>query len=284
MRLVRYGELGAETPAILDENGVIRDASTLVPDWVGKFLDPTTLNHLESTVDLAALPVVDPAVRLGAPISGVGKFLGIGLNYADHAKETGMEPPAEPIVFHKALSAICGPNDDLEIPRGATHTDWEAEVAVVIGKRAKYVSESDAHQHIAGYMGCIDVSERAFQLRRCGQFTKGKSHDGFGSLGPFMAMPRDVTDVHNVALKLSVDGVTRQDGSSSSMIFQIPFLVSYLSQFMTLLPGDVITTGTPPGVGAGIKPTPVFLTADQTIVMEIGELGTQTRRTVPANM
>ncbi|WP_136684190.1 fumarylacetoacetate hydrolase family protein [Falsirhodobacter xinxiangensis] len=280
MKLARYGEKGAERPAVVDADGRLRDLSAHVDDIAGAALSAEGLAKL-AAIDPASLPLVDEGARIGACVGRVGKYLCIGLNYADHAKETGKEPPPEPVVFAKAVSAICGPNDDVEIPRGSEKADWEVELAIVIGKRAKYVSEADALDHVAGYCLANDVSERAFQSERGGQWTKGKSHDTFGPLGPWLVTRDEIPDPQNIDLWLDVDGVRRQTGNTRTMIFGVAHVVSYLSQFMTLEPGDVIATGTPPGVGLGMKP-PVFLRAGQWMTLGAAGLGEQSQLTVQA--
>ncbi len=280
MKLLRLGALGAEKPALLADDGTLRDLSGIVPDIAGETLGDEAISRIRA-VDPASLPVVS-ADRVGACVSNVGKFICVGLNYADHAKETGKEPPPEPILFMKATTAVVGPNDDVEIPRTSAKTDWEVELGVVIGKRAKYVSEADALSHVAGYCVVNDVSERAFQSERGGQWTKGKSHDTFGPIGPWLVTRDEVTDPQNLALWLDVDGQRRQTGNTSTMIFGVSHLVHYISQFMTLMPGDVIATGTPPGVGMGIKPTPVFLQPGQVMTLGIEGLGEQRQTTIAA--
>ena len=259
MKLLRFGEVGQELPGILDREGRIRGLTGIVPDISPAALTPESLKRL-AAIDVNHLPLVDGASRIGPCVSGVGKFICIGLNYSDHAAETGKAVPPEPVVFMKATSAICGPNDDIEIPRGSIKSDWEVELGVVIGTRAKYVSEADALNHIAGYCTVNDGSERSFQSDRQGQWTKGKSHDTFGPIGPWLVTVDEVPDPQNRRLWCEVDGKRYQDGTTATMVYKVPFLVSYLSQFMTLEPGDIIATGTPPGVGLGVKPNPVFLT------------------------
>ena len=280
MKLLRLGALGAEKPALLANDGTLRDLSGIVHDIAGETLGDEALNRIRS-IDPASLPLVS-ADRVGACVGHVGKFICVGLNYADHARETGKEPPPEPILFMKATTAVVGPNDDVEIPRSSAKTDWEVELGVVIGKRAKYVSEADALSHVAGYCVVNDVSERAFQSERGGQWTKGKSHDTFGPIGPWLVTRDEVSDPQNLSLWLDVDGQRRQTGNTSTMIFGVAHLVSYISQFMTLMPGDVIATGTPPGVGMGIKPTPVFLQAGQVMTLGIEGLGEQRQTTIAA--
>lgn len=280
MKLARYGDKGAERPAIVDAEGRLRDLSAHVDDIAGAALSPEELAKL-AAIDIASLPLVDENARIGACVGRIGKYLCIGLNYADHARETGKEPPPEPVVFAKAVSAVCGPNDDVEIPRGSEKADWEVELAIVIGTRAKYVSEADALNHVAGYCLANDVSERSFQSERGGQWTKGKSHDTFGPLGPWLVTRDEIADPQNIDLWLDVDGMRRQTGNTTTMIFGVAHIVSYLSQFMTLEPGDIIATGTPPGVGLGMKP-PVFLRAGQRMTLGADGLGTQSQMTVQA--
>ncbi len=280
MKLLRFGPIGQEKPGLLDGQGTLRDLSGVVADIAGEVLGDAGLARL-AALDTSTLPSVEGNPRIGACVGEVGKMICVGLNYADHAKETGKEPPAEPILFMKATTALCGPNDDIEIPRGSLKTDWEVELGVVIGKRAKYVAEADALGHVAGYCVVNDVSERAFQSERGGQWTKGKSHDTFGPIGPWLVTRDEVADPQAVGLWLEVDGVSRQNGSTRTMIFGVTHLVSYISQFMTLEPGDIIATGTPPGVGLGQKP-PVFLKVGQTMRLGIEGLGIQTQCTVAA--
>jgi 2-keto-4-pentenoate hydratase/2-oxohepta-3-ene-1,7-dioic acid hydratase (catechol pathway) len=280
MRLVRYGEAGAEKPGLLDGEGAIRDLSAHLSDIDGAALASSMLVTL-AALDPASLPKVEGNPRFGSAIARPGKFICVGLNYADHAKETGKEPPAEPILFAKASNAICGPNDDVEIPRGSEKTDWEVELGVVIGTRAKYVSEAEALDHVAGYVLVNDVSERAFQSERGGQWTKGKSHDTFGPVGPWLATKDEIADIANIDLWLDVDGERRQTGNTRTMIFGVATLVSYISQFMTLEPGDIIASGTPPGVGLGMKP-PVFLKPGQVVTLGATGLGEQRQRMVQA--
>jgi 2-keto-4-pentenoate hydratase/2-oxohepta-3-ene-1,7-dioic acid hydratase in catechol pathway len=271
MKFLRYGPRGQEKPGLLHSDGTIRDLSGVIGDLSGDIL--TRLPDL-AAIDAATLPVVEGDPRLGACVAGTGKFVCIGLNYADHAAESGMAVPPEPVIFMKATSAICGPNDPILIPRGAAKTDWEVELGVVIGKPAKYVTEADALSHVAGYCVCNDVSERAFQAERAGQWTKGKSCDNFGQTGPWLVTPDEVADPQNLKMWLTVDGQTMQDGSTRTMVYGVAFLVSYLSQFFTLHPGDIISTGTPPGVGLGMKP-PRYLKAGEVVELGIEGLGTQ---------
>lgn len=281
MKLLRYGEKGQERPALLDNNGDLRDLSAVVTDIAGDTLSPQSIARLQD-IDPATLPLVQGSPRIGACVGQVGKFICIGLNYADHAAETGAAIPAEPVVFNKWTSAIVGPNDNVEIPRNSRKTDWEVELGVVIGKGGRYISESDALKHVAGYCVINDVSEREFQLELGGTWDKGKGCDTFGPLGPWLVTRDEIADPHQLDLWLEVDGKRYQNGNTRTMIFQIPKIVSYLSQFMSLQPGDVISTGTPPGVGLGIKPEPVYLRAGQHIRLGISGLGEQNQRTVDA--
>lgn len=281
MKLLRYGPRGAEKPGFMDAKGVIRDLSAHVSDIDGTTIAPDALARL-SKVDPATLPAVAGRPRIGACVGKVGKFICVGLNYADHAAESGMEVPAEPVLFFKATSAICGPDDDIIIPRGSIKTDWEVELGVVIGKEARYIDEADALDHIAGYCVINDLSERAFQMERGGQWVKGKSADTFGPIGPWLVTRDEVADPQNLGIWLEVDGHRYQNGNTRTMIFKVPFIVAYISQFMSLQPGDIISTGTPPGVGLGIKPVPIYLKAGQTMRLGIEGLGEQNQRTVPA--
>ncbi|MBD8890646.1 fumarylacetoacetate hydrolase family protein [Roseibium litorale] len=271
MKFLRYGEKGAEKPGLLDDEGKIRDLSGVVPDIAGDVL--TRLDELKS-VDVSKLPVVEGNPRLGPCVGGTGKFICIGLNYSDHAAESGMEVPPEPVIFAKYTSAICGPNDPIIIPRGSEKTDWEVELGFVIGKAAKYVSEENALDHVAGYCVINDVSERAYQIERSGQWSKGKSSDNFGPTGPWLVTPDEAGDPQNMHMWLEVNGKRYQDGSTSTMVYGVKFLISYLSQFFTLQPGDIISTGTPPGVGLGMKP-PVYLREGDVVELGIQNLGTQ---------
>ncbi len=271
MKYVRFGEAGNEKPGVLDGEGRIRDLSGLIGDLSGDAL--VNLPALAG-MNVAALPLVEGNPRLGPPISGTGKFICIGLNYADHAEESGMPVPSEPVIFMKATSAIAGPNDPIVIPRGSKKTDWEVELAVVIGKPAKYVPEKDALDHVAGYCVTNDVSERAFQIEHEGQWTKGKSCDSFGQIGPWLVTPDEIDDPQALKMWLTVNGETMQDGSSATMVYGVAFLVSYLSRFMTLHPGDVISTGTPPGVGLGMTP-PRYLKPGDVVELGIEGLGVQ---------
>jgi 2,4-diketo-3-deoxy-L-fuconate hydrolase len=278
MKLVRFGRAGAEKPGLLTAEGQIRDLSGVVSEIHGTTLSAANLEKLRS-LDPHSLPLVEGEPRLGACVAGVGKFICIGLNYSDHAAESGMSVPAEPVVFMKATSAIMGPNDDVVIPRGSEKTDWEVELGVVIGKTAKYVKQEDALSHVAGYCVVNDLSERAFQIEGTGQWTKGKSADTLGPIGPWLVTADEVPDPQSLTLWLQVDGHEYQRGSTSTMVFGVAHLVSYLSRFMSLQPGDIISTGTPPGVGLGQKP-PKYLRAGHVIELGIDGLGTQKQRVV----
>lgn len=273
MKLLRYGPVGQEKPGLLDAAGTIRDLSTVVPDIAGSTLTPAGLAKLKS-LDPVALPTVSGNPRLGPCVNRVGKFICIGLNYSDHAAETGATVPPEPIIFMKATSAITGPNDDVIIPKNSQKTDWEVELGVVIGSAARYVDEKDALSHVAGYCVINDVSERAFQTERHGQWTKGKSADSFGPIGPWLVTADEVPDPQDLAMFCDVNGKRFQNGSTKTMVYGVRYLVSYLSQFMSLQPGDIISTGTPPGVGMGQKP-PVYLKDGDTIHLGIAGLGEQ---------
>lgn len=278
MKLLRHGAPGAERPGLIDAEGRIRSLEGHVADIGPAALAPEALARL-AAIDPATLPEVAAGTRLGPCIGGVGKLIGIGLNYSDHAAESGLPVPSEPIIFMKATSAISGPFDDVRIPAGAVKTDWEVELAFVIGTRARRVAQTQALDHVAGYLICNDVSERGWQTERQGQWTKGKSHDTFAPLGPWLVTRDEIADPQDLGLRLWVNGVARQNGSTRTMIFGVAHLVSYLSQFMTLHPGDVITTGTPPGVGLGMKP-PVYLVPGDMMRLEIDGLGRQEQRVV----
>jgi 2-keto-4-pentenoate hydratase/2-oxohepta-3-ene-1,7-dioic acid hydratase in catechol pathway len=278
MKLLRYGPSNGEKPGLLDDSGAIRDLSGVIPDLSGNSLGPESLERLRR-LDVNKLPRVQDGVRLGACVAGVGKFICVGLNYSDHAAESGMAVPAEPIIFMKATSCVSGPNDDIVIPRGSQKTDWEVELGVVIGKRAKYVLEQDAISHVAGYCVINDVSERAFQLEGTGQWVKGKSADTFGPIGPWLVTTDEAREWHGLDMWLEVDGHRYQNGNTRTMVFGVPFLVSYLSRFMTLHPGDVIATGTPPGVGLGQKP-PVYLREGNVVRLGVAGLGEQRQRVI----
>jgi len=271
MKLCRYGDRGLEKPGMIDADGRLRDLSGHVADIAGPVLaDLAALRD----VDPSSLPLVAGNPRMGAAVAGVGKFICIGLNYSDHAAESGMSVPPEPVIFAKYTSAICGPNDPIIIPRGSVKTDWEVELAFVIGKPGKYIAEAQAMDHVAGFMVCNDVSERAFQLERSGQWSKGKSSDNFGPIGPWLVTRDEVADPGNLRMWLDVNGKRMQDGSTATMVYTVPFLVSYLSQFFTLHPGDVVSTGTPPGVGMGMKP-PQYLKPGDVVDLGIEGLGQQ---------
>jgi 2,4-diketo-3-deoxy-L-fuconate hydrolase len=273
MKLLRYGPQGQEKPGLLDAAGKIRDLSSVVADIAGDTLTPAGLDKL-ATVDVSKLPVVDANVRLGACVGRIGKFICIGLNFSDHAAESNLPIPAEPVVFGKWTSAVVGPNDAIEIPRGSLKTDWEVELGVVIGKGGRYIEEADALSHVAGYCVINDVSEREFQLERGGTWDKGKGCDTFGPTGPWLVTKDEVPDPHALGMWLEVDGKRYQNGSSSTMIFRIPRIISYLSGMMSLQPGDVISTGTPAGVGLGLKP-PVYLRPGNVVRLGIDKLGEQ---------
>ena len=280
MKLVRYGALGAEKPGLIDKSGQLRDLSAHVRDLDGAAYASESLKKL-AAIDPASLPAVSGQPRLGAPVTGISKFVAIGLNYSDHAKETGNPIPPEPIFFLKANTSLCGPNDAVEKPRGSTKLDWEVEIAAIIGTRAKYVSEADALNYVAGYTICNDVSERNFQIERGGTWTKGKSHDTFGPVGPWLVTKDEITDVQKLSMWLDVNGQRRQTGSTATMIFSMAKCVSYVSQFLTLLPGDIITTGTPPGVGMGMKP-PSYLNVGDVVTLGIEGLGEQRQTIIEA--
>ena len=279
MKLLRYGPAGQEKPGILDAAGVIRDLSGVVPDITGDVLSPAALAKI-AAVDVNSLPKVAGNPRLGPPVTGMKNLICIGLNYADHAAETGAPIPKEPIVFLKSLNALQGPNDDVVIPRGSVKTDYEVELCIIIGTRTKYVSEDKALDHVAGYAVGNDVSEREWQAERGGAWDKGKGFDTFGPLGPWLVTKDEIPDPQNLSMYCDVDGVREQNGSTKTMIFGVKQIVSYVSQCITLNPGDVIFTGTPPGVGLGKKPTPIFLKAGQTMKLGIAGLGEQTQKLV----
>lgn len=280
MKLLRHGPKGQERPGLLDAGGVIRDLSGVIDDVAGDALHPDSLAKL-AAMDPATLPVVASGTRIGPCVGRVGKFICIGLNYADHAAETGAAVPAEPIVFAKWTSAICGPNDDIEIPRGSTKTDWEVELGVVIGLGGRYIAEADALSHVAGYCVVNDISERAWQMERGGTWDKGKGCDTFGPIGPWLVTPEEAGDVGQLSLWLEVDGHRYQSGSTATMIFGVAQIIAYLSQFLSLQPGDVIATGTPPGVGLGQKP-PVYLKGGEVMRLGVAGLGEQRQRVVRA--
>ena len=281
MKLLRYGEMGQERPALLDANGQIRDLSGAVDDIAEDTLTPEGLARLEE-IDPETLPLVEGEPRIGACVGHVGKLICVGLNYADHAAEAGMDLPPEPILFMKATSSICGPNEDIRIPRGSEKTDWEVELGIVIGKEARYLEPEEAMDHVAGYCVVNDISKRAFQIERAGQWVKGKSADTFGPIGPWMVTRDEVADPQDLGLWLSVDGQKYQDGTTRTMVFGVAHLVHYISQFMSLQPGDIIATGTPPGVGMGQTPQ-TFLRAGQVMELGIEGLGQQRQRTIAWN-
>ena len=278
MKLVRWGDAGSEKPGILDASGTLRDLSGNVGDIAGDVLTSTGLARL-AAIDPSTLPAVEGNPRIGPCVGSVGKFICIGLNYSDHAAETGADVPEQPIIFAKSTSAICGPNDDTIIPKNSVKTDWEVELGVIIGDEARYVSEAEALNHVAGYCVINDISEREFQIEHGGQWTKGKSADTFGPIGPWLVTRDEVSDPQNLKMWLEVDGHRYQNGSTSTMVFGVSTLVSHLSQYMSLQPGDIISTGTPPGVGLGQKP-PVYLTPGQIVRLGIEGLGEQEQRTV----
>jgi 2,4-diketo-3-deoxy-L-fuconate hydrolase len=278
MKLLRYGPAGREKPGLLDDGGIVRDLSNHIDDINGAALAESVLSRL-AALDPRTLPAVDKTERIGACVARPGKLLGIGLNYSDHAAESGLPLPKQPIVFHKATSAISGPYDPVLLPPGATKLDWEVELAFAIGTRARHVTERDALKYVAGYCICNDVSERAWQIEREGQWTKGKSYDTFAPLGPWLVTKDEISSPDSLALTLVVNADRRQNGTSATLIFKIPQIVSYLSQFMTLEPGDIITTGTPPGVGLGLKP-PLYLKAGDVMRLEITGLGHQKQTVV----
>lgn len=278
MKLVRYGNVGTERPGLIDAEGTLRDLGHVIPDMGPAQLAPDVLLQL-AALDLSSLPVVSGNPRLGCPVTGVSKFLGIGLNYSDHAAETGSPIPEEPIIFTKTVSCLQGPDDEIMLPKDSTQTDWEVELGIVIGTKAAYVSEADALKYVAGYVLANDVSEREYQLKRGGSWDKGKGCDTFGPLGPWLVTKDEIADPSHLDLWLDVNGDRMQTGNTSKMIFNVIEIVSYVSRFMTLMPGDVIVTGTPPGVGLGMKP-PKFLKAGDTVTVGGQGLGTQNQRVV----
>ena len=278
MKFLRIGVKGKEKPAVLDKDGKIRDLSSKIKDFIPEFLNNSSINNLKN-LNLADLPELSKSERVGACITKPGKFIAIGLNYSDHAKETGAKPPAEPIVFMKATSSISGPNDNIEMPKDSSKLDWEVELAIVIGKEAKNISEKEASDHILGYCIVNDVSEREWQLEKSGQWVKGKSGDTFGPTGPYLVTQDEIPDINNLNLILEVNGKKMQSGNTKNMIFNVNFLISYLSKFMSLQPGDLITTGTPAGVGMGMKPQ-VFLKSGDNIKLSIDFLGEQNSKVV----
>lgn len=278
MKLLRFGEKGQESPGILDGQGNIRDLSGLVSDFNGEFLASGGLEKL-TDVNVDALPLVEGTPRIAEPVANAGKMICVGLNYSDHAKESGMEVPPEPVIFFKATSSIIGPNDQVELPPKSEKSDWEVELAVVIGKEAKYVSEADALDYVAGYSVVNDLSEREYQIERHGQWCKGKGCDTFGPIGPYLVTPDEVPDPHNLDIWLELNGKRMQDGNTRTMVYKIAYIVSYLSQFMSLQPGDIISTGTPPGVGLGMNP-PLYLKEGDVMRLGIEGLGVQEQKVV----
>jgi 2-keto-4-pentenoate hydratase/2-oxohepta-3-ene-1,7-dioic acid hydratase in catechol pathway len=281
MKLLRYGQPGKEKPGLLDKSNQIRDLSAVVPDLAGEALTPESLKRI-SALDPSSLPLVSGTPRIGPCVGRVGKFICIGLNYSDHAAESGMKVPTEPVVFMKATSAVCGPDDNVIIPRNSVKTDWEVELGVVIGTEAKYVSEADALNYVAGYCVVNDLSERAFQLEGTGQWVKGKSADTFGPIGPWLVTRDEVPDPQNLNMWLNINGHQFQNGTTNTMVFGVAHIVSYLTRFMSLQPGDVISTGTPPGVGMGQKP-PKFLQPGDKIQLSVQGLGEQNQTVIAAS-
>ena len=284
MKLVRFGPLGKEKPGLLDDNGRVRDLSSVIPDLSDEHLSLASMKKL-NTLDINSLPLVDGVpqedLRLGACVSNVGKFICIGLNYADHAAESGMPVPAEPVIFNKWTSAIVGPNDDVRIPKGSEKTDWEVELGIVIGEGGSDIAEADAMKHVAGFCVINDVSERAFQLEGTGTWDKGKGCDTFGPTGPWLVTPDEVGDFNDLGIWLEIDGKRYQNGSTSTMVFKVPHLIAYCSRYMSLQPGDIISTGTPPGVGLGFNP-PIYLKGGEEMKLGIDKLGVQCQRVVKA--
>jgi 2,4-diketo-3-deoxy-L-fuconate hydrolase len=284
MKFLRYGPVGQEKPGMLDNAGNVRDLSAHMPDLSGAALHPANLARI-AALDVDALPLVQgnaqTDLRLGACVAGTGKFICIGLNYADHAAETGAAIPSEPVIFNKWTSAIIGPDDDVQIPRGSVKTDWEVELGVVIGKGGAYIDEADAMAHVAGFCLINDVSEREFQIERQGTWDKGKGCDTFGPTGPWLVTPDEVGDYNNLKMWLDIDAKRYQDGNTATMVYKVPFLIAYCSRFMSLQPGDIISTGTPPGVGLGQKP-PVYLKGGEVMRLGIERLGTQTQQVLGA--
>ena len=274
MKLLRFGNIGEEKPGAIDSNGIIRDLSSIINDLNGQSIDDLTLERLKK-INLKSLPAVSNNTRIGSCIGSVGKFLSIGLNYSDHAAETGLPIPEHPILFLKATSSIIGPNDTVYMPKGSTKSDWEVELGVIIGKKAKYVKESDALSYVAGYCIVNDVSEREFQTELSGQWTKGKSCDTYGPTGPWLVTRDEIPDPQRLSMSLDLNGKRMQDGNTKTMIFTVAQIIEHLSSLMTLYPGDLISTGTPPGVGMGIKPNPIFLKSGDIMELKIEHLGTQ---------
>jgi len=276
MKFLRLGSLNKEKPAILDENGIRRDLSSIVVDFNPNTINADTIKKIKK-IDIKKLPEIDQSVRIGACVSKPEKFIGIGLNYKDHAKETGMKEPDEPIVFIKANSCISGPNDNVVLPKKSKKTDWEVELGIIIGKKTQYISEKESINHIFGYCIVNDVSEREFQIERSGQWDKGKGCDTFGPIGPYLVTKDEIADVQNLNLELSLNGKIMEEGNTNKMIFNVNYIVSYLSQFMTLNPGDIITTGTPPGVGMARNPQ-MFLKNGDEMTLKIDHLGFQKQK------
>ena len=279
MKLLRHGPAGQEKPGALDFHGQVRDLSLLIGDFTPEWMSPAKLQAL-AAIDLSRMPLVPEGTRLGAPVAGTRQFVAIGLNYRKHAEESGLEIPKEPVVFTKAITCIAGPNDDVELPEGSVAGDWEIELGFVIGTQARKVSVAEALSHVAGYCLANDVSERDWQIKRNGQWGKGKSFDGFGPIGPWLLTSDELPDPQTIALELAVNGHVKQQSNTADMIFPVAELVSYLSQFMTLLPGDLVITGTPQGVGLGVKPNPVFLRRGDVMTLNAGPLGTQRQRVI----
>jgi 2-keto-4-pentenoate hydratase/2-oxohepta-3-ene-1,7-dioic acid hydratase in catechol pathway len=279
MKLVRYGVAGGELPGVLDRDGVVRDLSGELPDLTPEHLSPGSLRRL-ATLNPASLPAVTGQPRLGVPVAGIRKFIAVGLNYADHAAEAGLPVPVEPVLFTKAISCLSGPNDDVMLPRGSRKSDWEVELGVIIGQRVRYVEEADALNHVAGYCVVNDVSEREYQLERGGTWDKGKGCDTFGPVGPWLVTPDEAGDPQKLKIWLDLNGERRQNGSTRTMIFGVATLIAYISRFMTLEPGDLITTGTPPGVGMGVKPEPRYLQQGDVMRLGIEGLGEQTQKVI----
>jgi 2-keto-4-pentenoate hydratase/2-oxohepta-3-ene-1,7-dioic acid hydratase in catechol pathway len=280
MKLLRYGVAGRELPGVLDRDGVVRDVSGELPDLTPEHLSPDRLRQLVK-LNPASLPAVNGQPRLGIPVAGIGKFIAVGLNYADHAAEAGLPVPAEPVLFTKAISCLSGPNDDVMLPKGSRKSDWEVELGVIIGRSARYVEEADALNHVAGYCVVNDVSEREYQLERGGTWDKGKGCDTFGPVGPWLVTPDEAGDPQRLKIWLDLNGERRQDGSTRTMIFSVAALIAYISRFMTLEPGDLVTTGTPPGVGMGVKPEPRYLRPGDVMRLGIQGLGEQTQKVIP---
>jgi 2,4-didehydro-3-deoxy-L-rhamnonate hydrolase len=279
MKLLRYGAAGGELPGVLDRDGVVRDLSGELPDLTPEHLSPGSLRRL-ATLNPASLPAITGQPRLGVPVAGIRKFIAVGLNYADHAAEAGLPVPAEPVLFTKAISCLSGPNDDVMLPRGSRKSDWEVELGVIIGQRVRYVEEADALNHVAGYCVVNDVSEREYQLERGGTWDKGKGCDTFGPVGPWLVTPDEAGDPQKLKIWLDLNGERRQNGSTRTMIFGVATLIAYISRFMTLEPGDLITTGTPPGVGMGVKPEPRYLQQGDVMRLGIEGLGEQTQKVI----